>query len=92
MTAEMINALLMLAALAVWLITGLVGWVIPMPDSAQRFTFRYLAWGSLAVFWLTLVHPWRWWSIADLFLAVFAIYRTSHWWEQAEARRKAAIR
>ncbi len=82
-------ALLTLLGLAVWAVLALVGWVLPLRDGVERFTFRYLAWGALLAVQLIRIADWRWsWSMAiNALVALFCLSRVSHWWNLAEARR-----
>jgi hypothetical protein len=75
-------------------VLAVCGWLVPIPNGAGRFTFRYLAAGGASVaMWLYGLHRFGHHSIAfgciDVACALWWAARAEHWWKATE---KAAHR
>jgi len=88
-TAIALTALGFSALVAVF---GGLGYVLPRPDSATRFMWRYLMWGALyATTTCYLVLAFRrddWLLVGVNVFILFSIQiRVTHWWKTAEQWR-----
>lgn len=76
-----------------FIVLGILGWLVDMPDGRRRFTLRLWAWisllaGTFSSFEL-IKHP-KWWQWAGyLFAFAFLASRIEHWWKATEKLRQA---